>query len=50
MRVDKKVKSRRVRLVLLRGIGKAAMTGEYPDSALQGTLAAHFGRASDMAP
>jgi 3-dehydroquinate synthase len=43
MRIDKKVKSNRVRLVLLRGIGEAAMTGDYPDSVLQHTLAAHFG-------
>ena len=50
MRIDKKVKSGRVRLVLLRGIGSAVTSGDYPDSALQGTLAAHFGRASAMAP
>jgi 3-dehydroquinate synthase len=50
MRIDKKVKSGRVRLVLLRGIGTAVMTGDYPDAALHSTLAAHFGRASQMAP
>jgi 3-dehydroquinate synthase len=50
MRVDKKVKAGRVRLVLLRGIGTATMTGEYPEAALQSTLAAHFSRASAMAP
>jgi 3-dehydroquinate synthase len=49
MRIDKKVKSSRVRLVLLRGIGSAVMTGEYPDAALQSTLAAYFGRASAAA-
>ncbi len=50
MRVDKKVKSGRVRLILLRGIGDAVMTADYPDAALQGTLAAQFGRASAVAP
>ncbi len=50
MRVDKKVKSGRVRLILLRGIGDAVMTADYPDSALQSTLAAQFGRASAVAP
>jgi 3-dehydroquinate synthase len=50
MRVDKKVKSGRVRLVLLRGIGAAYVTGDYPDAALQATLARHFGAASAAAP
>jgi 3-dehydroquinate synthase len=50
MRVDKKVKSGRVRLILLRGIGDAVMTADYPDAALQSTLAAQFGRASAAAP
>jgi len=50
MRADKKVKAGRVRLVRLRGIGSAIITGEYPDSALQATLAAHFGPATAMAP
>jgi 3-dehydroquinate synthase len=49
MRVDKKVKSGRVRLVLLRGIGTAYVTGDYPDAALQSTLAQHFGATSAMA-
>jgi 3-dehydroquinate synthase len=43
MRVDKKVQSGRVRLVLLEGLGRAVVTGEYPDAALQATLEAHFG-------
>jgi len=43
MYMDKKVRSRRVRLVLLRGLGAAEMTGDYPDAALQQTLVAHFG-------
>jgi len=46
MRIDKKVKSGRVRLVLLRGIGAAVMTGDYSDAALQGTLATHFATAT----
>jgi 3-dehydroquinate synthase len=46
MRIDKKVKSGRVRLVLLRGIGAAVMTGDYSDAALQGTLATHFAAAT----
>lgn len=50
MRIDKKVKSGRVRLILLRGIGSAFVTGEYPDAALQATLAQYFGAASALAP
>ncbi len=49
MRVDKKVKTGRVRLVLLRAIGSAALSADYPDGALQDTLAMHFGRASAVA-
>lgn len=43
MRVDKKVHAGRVRLVLLAALGRAVVTSEYPDAALQATLAAHFG-------
>jgi 3-dehydroquinate synthase len=43
MRVDKKVQSGRVRLVLLRDLGRAIVTGDYPDALLHDTLAAHFG-------
>jgi len=43
MRVDKKVQSGRVRLVLLAGLGRSLVTGDYPDAALGETLAAHFG-------
>jgi 3-dehydroquinate synthase len=43
MSVDKKVKSGRVRLVLLHSLGKAYISGDYPDAALQDTLRAHFG-------
>jgi 3-dehydroquinate synthase len=43
MRIDKKVKSGRIRLVLLRSIGASFVTAEYADAALQRTLEAHLG-------
>ena len=43
MGIDKKVLAGRVRLVLLKRLGDAFLTGEYPDEALAATLAAHFG-------
>jgi len=43
MRIDKKVKAGRIRLVLLRGIGDAYVTGDYPDADLRTTLEAHCG-------
>ncbi len=43
MRIDKKVQEGRMRLVLLRAIGEAFVTADYPEPALQRTLAAHFG-------
>jgi 3-dehydroquinate synthase len=43
MRIDKKVQAGRIRLVLLRGIGSAFVTAEYPEPALSRTLAAHLG-------
>jgi 3-dehydroquinate synthetase len=43
MRVDKKVKSGRIRLVLLEKLGTARFTADYADDALNSTLAAHFG-------
>ena len=43
MRVDKKVKSGRIRLVLLEALGRARFTADYPDDALAATLAEHFG-------
>jgi 3-dehydroquinate synthase len=43
MRIDKKVKSGRIRFVLLHSIGAAFVTAEYPDAALQRTLEAHLG-------
>jgi 3-dehydroquinate synthase len=44
MRIDKKVKSGRIRLVLLRSIGASFVTADYPDAALRRTLEAHLGR------
>ena len=43
MRVDKKVQAGRVRLVLLRKLGQAFLTGDYDDGALRKALVAHFG-------
>lgn len=43
MRIDKKVKSGRIRLVLLRSIGTSFVTADYPDDALRRTLEAHLG-------
>jgi 3-dehydroquinate synthase len=40
--LDKKVKAGRVRLVLLRGIGRAFVCGDYPDATLAATLQAHL--------
>jgi 3-dehydroquinate synthase len=38
MALDKKVKGGQIRLVLLRGIGAASLTADYPQGALQSTL------------
>jgi len=43
MRIDKKVLSGQLRLVLLRRIGEACVSADYPEGALTRTLAAHFG-------
>jgi 3-dehydroquinate synthase len=43
MRIDKKVLGGRLRLVLLRAIGAAFVSADYPAAALTRTLAAHFG-------
>ena len=43
MSIDKKVKSGRVRLVLLKGLGQAHITGEYADAVLHDTLRERFG-------
>jgi 3-dehydroquinate synthetase len=42
MSIDKKVKDGKLRFVLLRGIGKAFVTADYPAAALDATLAEHF--------
>jgi 3-dehydroquinate synthetase len=43
MSIDKKAKAGRIRLILLRSLGSAFMTGDYPDELLDATLATHFG-------
>ncbi|HTW75543.1 MAG TPA: 3-dehydroquinate synthase [Steroidobacteraceae bacterium] len=43
MRMDKKVQSGRVRLVLPAGVGVAVVCADYPDAVLADTLAAWFG-------
>jgi 3-dehydroquinate synthase len=43
MRIDKKVQAGQIRLVLLRGIGNAFLSADYPPEALQRTLAAYCG-------
>lgn len=43
MKIDKKVTAGRIRLVLLKGIGKSVVTGEYDDAALRETLRARCG-------
>ena len=42
MRIDKKVKAGKMRFVLLKSIGQAFVTGDYPEQALDATLQAHF--------
>ena len=41
MQIDKKVDNGRVRLILLKAVGQALLTGDYPDSALHALLACH---------
>jgi 3-dehydroquinate synthase len=43
MGLDKKILDGRLRLVLLRGIGQALVSADYPRAALERTLAAHLG-------
>ncbi|MET0279502.1 MAG: 3-dehydroquinate synthase [Steroidobacteraceae bacterium] len=43
MSVDKKVKSGRIRLVLLEKLGAARFTADYADETLHGTLRTYFG-------
>ncbi|NBW90708.1 MAG: hypothetical protein EBR51_12575 [Gammaproteobacteria bacterium] len=42
MNLDKKVQAGRVRFILLRGIGSAFVTADWPEAALAATLAARF--------
>jgi 3-dehydroquinate synthase len=46
MGMDKKVLQGRIRLVLLRRIGEAVVTGDYPAEGLQATLRDHFEAAA----
>ena len=46
MRLDKKVQDGQLRLVLLRRIGEAFLTADYPAAALTRTLARHCGGAA----
>ena len=43
MKIDKKVKAGRMRFVLLKRIGAALVTADYPPEALQTTLSSYFG-------
>jgi 3-dehydroquinate synthase len=43
MRIDKKVQSGRIRLILLRKIGDAFITADYSEAALEHTLREYFG-------
>ncbi|HEV2703554.1 MAG TPA: 3-dehydroquinate synthase [Steroidobacteraceae bacterium] len=43
MKIDKKVKAGRMRFVLLKRIGSALVTADYPGEALQATLDGYFG-------
>jgi 3-dehydroquinate synthase len=43
MKIDKKVAGGRIRLVLLKAIGKSVVTGDYADEALRETLRARCG-------
>jgi 3-dehydroquinate synthase len=43
MKMDKKVLAGRLRLVLLEKLGRAIVTGDYSEAALDATLAEHCG-------
>lgn len=45
MRIDKKVQSGRIRLILMRKIGESFITADYPQDALDRTLRQFFGPA-----
>ena len=42
MRIDKKVKAGKLRFILMRGIGRSFVTSDYPEDALDATLAGFF--------
>ena len=44
MAVDKKVQDGRLRLVLMKGIGKSLVTGDFDPQALEATLSHSTGR------
>ena len=46
MRIDEKVQSGRIRLILMRKIGGAFITADYPEVALERTLGEYFGPQS----
>jgi 3-dehydroquinate synthase len=46
MGMDKKVLKGRIRLVLLRRLGEAVVSGDYPTQMLDGVLRDHFGQGS----
>jgi len=46
MGMDKKVIGGRIRLVLLRRLGEAVVTGDYPAEVLDALLREHFGQAA----
>jgi 3-dehydroquinate synthase len=46
MRIDKKVLGGRLRLVLLRRLGEAFVTADYPPEALMRTLEEHCGEGA----
>ena len=43
MNLDKKVQRGRLRFILMRGIGRAFVTADWPPEALERTLVAQFG-------
>ncbi|MBS67494.1 MAG: 3-dehydroquinate synthase, partial [Pseudomonas sp.] len=48
MAVDKKVLDGKLRLVLLRGMGEAVVTGDFPRDVLEATLNANYGAMTEQ--
>jgi len=48
MAVDKKVLNGKLRLVLLRGMGEAVVTGDFPRDVLEATLNANYGAMTEQ--